>query len=116
LKQRLERHVAASGLAYADLTLDSLTGLAEQAITQDLEALIAASVDTSKADYAVITGIQIHNWAVEYDSEEPNLEWVEPRCVYVVVDGQKQALDLSQVSVWLPAHLTMLISVLLMVL
>jgi hypothetical protein len=66
---------------------------------QDLEDLIAGSVDTSKADYAVITGIQVHNWGLEYESEEPNLEWVDPRCVYVVVDGNRTDLDLHAATV-----------------
>jgi Limiting CO2-inducible proteins B/C beta carbonyic anhydrases len=36
--------------------------VAERTITSDLEGLIKAAVDTQKADYAVVTGVQIHNW------------------------------------------------------
>ena len=36
--------------------------VAERTITSDLEGLIKAAVDTEKADYAVVTGVQIHNW------------------------------------------------------
>jgi hypothetical protein len=63
--------------------------------------MIAATVDTSTADYSVITGIQVHNWAVDYTDEEPNLEWVEPRSAYVVVNGQRAELDLHTAAVCL---------------
>lgn len=36
--------------------------VAERTITDDLEYLIQQSVDPTKADYAVVTGVQIHNW------------------------------------------------------
>jgi hypothetical protein len=43
----------------------------------------------------VVTGVQIHNWAEEFDSGEPNLEWVAPVNVYAVVNGQRHNIDLS---------------------
>ena len=39
-----------------------------QAITADIEILIAATVDPKLADYAVITGVQIHSGAQVLDS------------------------------------------------
>ena len=48
---------------------------------------------------AVVTGIQIHNWAEEFDGAEPNLEFVAPTSVYAVVDGQRVDLDLTRVPV-----------------
>jgi hypothetical protein len=36
--------------------------VAERQITTDLEYLISKTVDPQKADYAVVTGVQIHNW------------------------------------------------------
>lgn len=66
---------------------------------QDLETLIKHSVDVDNADYAVITGIQIHNWANNFDDDEPNLEFVYPCTFDVVVDGKKTSLDLMSVSV-----------------
>eukprot|EP00873_Tetraselmis_striata_P012561 jgi/Tetstr1/432825/TSEL_022176.t1 len=109
LKNRLERHVAAVGVRCEELTLERLTALAEEAITQDLEALIAATVDPAKADYAVVTGVQIHNWAGEFANEEPNLEFVQPRSVYVVVGGKRQALDLTKVTALTPRMLKSLL-------
>jgi len=39
------------------MNLVDMTKVAERAITSDLEKLIAKTVDTSKADYAVVTGV-----------------------------------------------------------
>lgn len=55
-------------------------------------------MDTSKADYAVVTGVQIHNWALNLD--DPNsysMEFVAPASVYAVVNGVATHLDLGQI-------------------
>lgn len=39
-----------------------------------------------------MTGIQIHNWGEKFDDESPNLEFVAPTSVYVVVSRQMTAL------------------------
>ncbi len=44
----------------------------------------------------MVTGVQIHNWAEEFDGGEPNLEWVAPVNVYAVVNGQRFDVDLSR--------------------
>lgn len=41
------------------LDLVQLTALAERTISDDLEYLVVRAVDTSKADYAVVTGVQV---------------------------------------------------------
>jgi hypothetical protein len=48
---------------------------------------------------AVVTGVQIHNWAEQFDSGEPNLEFVAPTNAYAVVNGQRFDIDLSQLPV-----------------
>ena len=48
---------------------------AERLITADLEALIAKTVDTTKATYAVVAGVQIHSWPVAGE-RGPALEYV----------------------------------------
>ena len=53
----------------------------------------------STADYAVVTGVQIHNWATDFDGGAPSLEFVAPTKMYVVVNGEKIHLDLGQVPV-----------------
>ena len=62
--------------------------VAERTITADLEGLIVKAVDSKAADYAVVTGIQIHNWAADFHDQTPTLEFVLPGTIYAVVNGQ----------------------------
>ena len=67
---------------------------------QDLEKLIAQTVDESKADYAVITGIQIHNWSDNFtDINEPSLEFIQPCKAYTVIHGRRTNMDVHSVPV-----------------
>lgn len=69
------------------------------AAPQDLEYLISKAVNPQKADYVVVTGVQVHNWASDLeDARIPSLEFVAPARAYVVVNGEKIDLDLQQVS------------------
>jgi len=108
LRKRLEKHLSSAGLSAKSMDLVSLTNAAEKAITTDLEGLISNAVDTTKADYAVFSGIQVHNWASNFDSDEPNLEFISPCQSYVVVNGQKQELDINSVSGLTPRMLNLL--------
>ena len=51
------------------------------------------------ADYAVITGVQIHNWATDFAGGAPSMEFVAPAKMYVVVNGVKVHVDLARVPV-----------------
>jgi hypothetical protein len=65
---------------------------------QDLEYLISKAVNPKNADYAVVTGVQIHNWASDLDDARiPSMEFVAPARAYVVINGEKIDLDLQQV-------------------
>jgi hypothetical protein len=91
--------------------LADITKAAERTISADLEKLISKAVDTSKADYAVVTGVQIHNWARNLD--DPNsysMEFVAPASVYAVVNGVATHLDLSQIPQVTPRMLNLLAS------
>jgi hypothetical protein len=113
LKQRLARLVRKDGKSEADvknMTIVDLTKVAERAITADLEFLISKAVDPKKADYAVVTGIQVHSWAKAYGDDTPNLEYVQPCVVYTVVNGQKTALDLNKIPALTPRQLRELTS------
>ena len=46
-----------------------------------------------------MTGVQIHNWSDKYDDETPNLEFVAPTKVSVIIDGKRTELDLSKMPV-----------------
>ncbi len=76
-----------------------MTKVAERTITDDLEYLISKTVDPAKADYAVITGVQIHNWSTDFEDDSPNMEFVAPTSAYVVVNGQKTHIDLAALPV-----------------
>ena len=67
------------GRAHPDALAGAAAQLAERTILDDLEYLIRNSVDPSRADYAVISGVQIHSWGRAYDDEAPNLEYIAPR-------------------------------------
>ena len=53
----------------------------------------------------MVTGVQIHNWGAEFDDSSPNLEFVAPCSVYVVVRGERTNLDLQSIPVS-PRHPT----------
>ncbi|KAG2490704.1 hypothetical protein HYH03_010865 [Edaphochlamys debaryana] len=98
LKQRLARRVRYEKLDIALMDLPSLTQVAERTISDDLEFLIEKAVNPSTADYAVITGVEIHNWAAHLEEGgEPSMEFIAPTKAYVVVNGVKTHLDLAMV-------------------
>ncbi|GAB4823828.1 hypothetical protein N2152v2_010874 [Parachlorella kessleri] len=113
LKQRLARRLVAEGQtdeSVGSLDLVGLTKVTERVISDDLDFLISKAVNTSKADYAVVTGVQIHNWAEEFDSDEPNLEWVAPVNVYAVVDGKRYDIDITKLPGLTPRQIRLLAS------
>ena len=83
LKQRLFLRLKSGDIP----GLVSLTKLGCTAILEDLQRMIQLTVDTSRSDYAVMTGIQIHG------PEEKT--FVCPSVMYVVVNGKRQELALS---------------------
>jgi hypothetical protein len=111
LKQRLARRLQYEGKgdeAAKGLDLVTITQVAERTITDDLEYLISKTVDPSKADYAVVTGVQIHNWGEKFDGDAPNLEWLSANNVYVVVNGEKTYLDLNSMPSFTPRQVRLL--------
>ncbi len=63
-----------------------LVKLAEQAIREDLEAGIAATVDTGQVDYGLFTGVQIHG--------PGHRDYIFPGASYAVVNGWRHELSL----------------------
>lgn len=109
LKQRLARRLRHEGVDSSKLDLVAVTKAAERTITSDLEYLIEKAVDTKKADYAVFTGVQIHNWASNLDDPTiPSIEFVGVGKSYVVVNGEKTYLDVTQVPALSPRQLKIL--------
>ena len=111
LKQRLARRLAYEGVddaGVANLNLVDITSVAERTISDDLDYLISHTVDPKKADYAVVSGVQIHNWGYRFDDESPNLEFVAPKSVYVVVNGEKTYLNLNNMPSLTPRQIRIL--------
>ena len=55
--------------------------MTRKVIQEDLEHAIDKVVDTTKSDYAVMTGIQIH---------APDANYIWPADSYVVMDGRRR--------------------------
>jgi len=82
LKQRLLRKIQ-----YGEVPeLVKLTQIAYRAIFEDLEHMVALTVDTSVSDYAILSGIQIHG--------PDQAQYVWPGEMYVVKAGQRSTLGL----------------------
>ncbi len=63
-----------------------LTKIALKVIQEDLKRMITLTVDTSRSDYAVFTGIQIHG---------PGANFVWPSLCYTIVKGNKMDINLD---------------------
>ncbi|KAJ9519299.1 hypothetical protein QJQ45_023098, partial [Haematococcus lacustris] len=107
LKQRLARRVRYEGLQPSHMDLVTMTQVAERTITNDLMFLIEKMVDPAKANYAVVTGVQIHNWAAELSASSgvPSLEFVAPTDVLVMRHGTKFHINLAKVPTMSPRQL-----------
>lgn len=93
LKQRMARTICSEGLDIDKMNLADVTKVAERRITSDLETLIKSTVDKTKADYAVLTGVQIHYWT---DPEKYfKNEYIWPQKSYAYVDGKRIELNIS---------------------
>jgi hypothetical protein len=110
LKQRLARRARYEKMDVSKLDLVSITKLAERTISTDMEFLAEKVVDTRKANYAVVTGVQIHNWATELTPESgvPSIEFVHVAQCHVVINGVKTHLDLAKVPPLSPRQLQLM--------
>jgi len=80
IKRRLLRKIP-----YGEIPdLLNLTKITLKVIKEDLENIIEKVIDTTKADYAVFTGIQVHG---------PDGNYIAPDEAYVVINGKKQGLN-----------------------
>ncbi|GJP53616.1 hypothetical protein CLOM_g12770 [Closterium sp. NIES-68] len=98
----LKKKVAAR-ITSDEPTLVQVTRAALQAITDDLEYLISQTVDPATADYAVITGVQIHsgnNLPGEPFQTERLCDYIAPNAMYAVINGEKHILhcEINQIS------------------
>jgi len=81
LKRRLLREIR-----YGEVPdLLTLTKITLKVIKEDLENIIKKVIEPEKSDYAVFSGIQIHG---------PEENYIVPEEAYVVINGNKQVLEL----------------------
>ena len=81
----LKRHLLGK-LRYGDVPdLPSLTRIAHAVILEELERMIQLTVDPTRSDYGLFTGIQIHT--------PDGRHFVWPGAAYVVKDGKKVSLS-----------------------
>jgi hypothetical protein len=66
--------------------LIELTKITRKVIQEDLENVIGKVVDTSKSDYAMFTGIQIH---------APDANYIWPADSYVIANGEKVEIQIK---------------------
>lgn len=87
LEQSLLKQRLISKFNYGNVpNLVTLTKLAHDAIVEDLTRMIASHADPAVCDIAVLTGVQIHG------ADGQNYVW--PRILYAVVDGEKKMISL----------------------
>lgn len=108
LKQRLARRIRYEEQDVATMDLAEITKVAERTITDDLEYLIEKAVNVEKADFAVVTGVEIHNWAPELGNGVPSLEFVAPSKVYACVNGRYSYIDLREIPSLTPRQIALM--------
>ena len=94
LESRLLRELRPEEVPSGGLDLVQVTKLCDGVIQKDFKELIRAAVDPSKADFAIITGVHIHNYGHTRDDFHPNMEYICPTSMTVVVNGQATNVDL----------------------
>lgn len=82
LKRRLLREIPYGHVP----DLIELTKITRKVIQEDLEHIIEKVVDTSKSDYALFSGIQIH---------APDANYIWPADSYAVIDGKRLELKIG---------------------
>lgn len=93
VEQSLVRQRILADLPYGDKpTLDEITKLASDIITNDVDKLLTENLDINVYDYVVLTGIQIHG--------PEDVDWVYPNKFWHVstqYDGNRKELDLGKI-------------------
>jgi len=94
LESRLLRALTPDQVPAGGLDLVQTTKLCDGVIQEDFTELVRAAVDPSKADFAILTGVQIHSYGHTLDEWHPNMEYICPTSMTVVTNGQAQKIDL----------------------
>ena len=96
LEARMLSAVQPADVPAGGLDLVQVTKLADTVIQKHMEELVRASVDPSKCDFAIVTGVQIHSYGHTLDEWHPNMEYVQPTRMTIVVNGQRTDVNLLE--------------------
>ena len=96
LEARMLSAVQPADVPAGGLDLVQVTKLADTVIQKHMEELVRASVDPSKCDFAIVTGVQIHSYGHTLDEWHPNMEYVQPTRMTIVVNGQRTDVNLVE--------------------
>lgn len=95
LKKKISLKPVCRNFGSGGPTLVDVTKAALQVITDDLETLISMTVDPEVADYAVITGVQIHS-GNQIPGEpfrlDRTVDYVAPGAMYAIIRGERHLL------------------------
>lgn len=105
LQTRMLKGIEKSDIPEDGFDLVQTTKHANKVFTSDLEKLVKEKVDPAAADYAVITGVQVHSTDVEAYEGHPAMEFIWPTSMYVVVDGARTDIDISDAAAPSPKQL-----------
>jgi hypothetical protein len=106
LTNRMMKAIDREDIPEKGLSLVEVTKLANKVIQGDVADLIDKTVDIEKADYAVITGIQIHSTRVANSKVwHPHLEFISPTSMFIVKDGIKHTMDIMGIDPPTPRQL-----------
>eukprot|EP00850_Spirogloea_muscicola_P019078 SM000183S03972 [mRNA] locus=s183:26829:29016:- [translate_table: standard] len=92
LKQRLGAHIQSSSQAPSSLA--DLTKLTMEVTLKELESCIERAPPADGADYAVITGVQIHAGADSFDGEKGFEDYIFPGNMYVVLNNKRTEIKI----------------------
>ena len=96
LEARMLSAVQPQDIPPGGLDLVQVTKLADGVIQKHMEELVRASVDPSKCDFAIVTGVQIHSYGHTLDEWHPNMEYICPTRMTIVVNGQRTDVNLLE--------------------
>eukprot|EP00740_Mantoniella_antarctica_P011715 CAMPEP_0181368202 /NCGR_PEP_ID=MMETSP1106-20121128/11929_1 /TAXON_ID=81844 /ORGANISM="Mantoniella antarctica, Strain SL-175" /LENGTH=483 /DNA_ID=CAMNT_0023484237 /DNA_START=135 /DNA_END=1587 /DNA_ORIENTATION=- len=94
LEGRMLRELQPEQVPSGGLDLVQVTKLCDGVIQKDFTELVRAAVDPAKADFAIITGVQIHSYGHTLDEWHPNMEYICPTSMTVVVNGKATNINL----------------------
>lgn len=97
LKQRIARYMRSNRIDIKNVDLRDLTYYVEDVVSENLQSLIDEYISQNKAEYAVVTGIQIHYCSKLMSNKLYETEFIEPKKFYVNKNKQVTHINLDKI-------------------